>query len=209
VSITQGTERLRKCYCDNLLMINRPRLEPPGGTFRLEILQGFTVRSDTEIEAVIKEASEAFPGTSYNLLTNNCNHFTSYLCEKLTGRPAPKWMNRAASVGLSLPCLIPTDWITPPEYESVDGSLVDEEEEEDDERTRILRKEQWRRCSRVSEDEWVDEMGKFGNSGASSSTPAGRRSHAREEGPRPVTVRDTDGREVPASERAPLPRRFS
>lgn len=111
-------------------------------------------------------------------------------------------------MGLSLPCLIPTDWITPPEYESVDGSLVDAEEE-DDERTRMLRKEQWRRCSRVSEDEWTDEMGRFGSTASASSTPAGRRSHAREEGPRPVTVRDTDGREVPASERAPLPRRIS
>ncbi|TID21762.1 SAICAR synthase-like protein [Venturia nashicola] len=156
----------------------RPRLEPPGGTFRLEILQGFTVRSDAELEAVIKEASETFPGTSYNLLTNNCNHFTSYLCQKLTGRPAPKWLNRAASVGLSLPCLIPTDWITPPEYESVDGSLV-EEEDDDDERTKMLRKEQWKRCSRVSEDEWSDEMGRFGSG---SSTPNSRR---REEGPRP------------------------
>lgn len=178
-------------------------MEPPGGTFRLEILQGFTIRSDAEIEAVIKEASETFPGTSYNLLTNNCNHFTSYLCRKLTGRPAPKWLNRAASVGLSLPCLIPTDWITPPEYDSVDGLLVDDEADDDDERTRMLRKEQWRRSSRVSEDEWTDEMGRFGSG---SSTPNSRR---REEGPRPVILRDTAGREVPASERAPLPRRIS
>ena len=112
-------------------------------------------------------------------------------------------------MGLSLPCLIPTDWITPPEYESVDGSLVDAEDDDDDERTRMLRKEQWRRCSRLSEDEWTDEMGRFGSPGSASSTPAGRRSHTREEGPRPVTVRDTDGREVPASERAPLPRRIT
>lgn len=184
-------------------MGRRPRLEPPGGTFRLEILQGFTVRSDAEIEIVIKEASKTFQGTSYNLLTNNCNHFTSYLCEKLTGRPAPRWLNRAAGVGLSLPCLIPTDWITPPEYESVDGSLLDGDAEDDDERTRMLRKEQWRRCSRVSEDEWSDETGRFGSGPP---TKSGRR---REEGPRPVHVTDTDGREVPASEWAPLPRGMS
>jgi hypothetical protein len=89
----------------------------------------------------------------------------------------------------------------------MDGELVDEEED-DDERTGMLRKEQWRRCSRVSEDEWVDEMGRFGSS-SSAATPAGRRSHTREEGPRPVTLRDTDGREVPASEKAPVPRRIS
>jgi len=159
--------------------------------------------------AVIKEASERFQGTSYNLLTNNCNHFTSYLCQKLTGRPAPRWINRAASVGLSLPCLIPTDWITPPECDTVDGELVDDEEE-DDERTRMLRKEQWRRCSRLSEEEWTDEMGRFGSVSSSSSSQAGRRSYAREEGPRPVTfLRDTNGREVPASERAPVPRGVS
>lgn len=189
----------------------RPRLEPPGGTFRLEILQGFTVRNEAEIEAVMREASERFLGTSYNLLTNNCNHFTSYLCQRLTGRPAPRWLNRAASVGLSLPCLIPTDWITPPEYDTVDGELLDEEDD-DDERTRILRKEQWRRCARVSEEEenrWADEMGRFGSSSSASSVQTGRRSYAREEGPRVVSLRDTSGREMPASERAPVPKGVS
>jgi deubiquitinase DESI2 len=114
-------------------------------------------------------------------------------------------------VGLSLPCLIPTDWITPPEYDTVDGELVDEEED-DDERTRMLRKEQWRRCSRMSEDDWADEMGRVGSGSTSScsSSQAGRRSYAREEGPRPVAIlRDTSGREVPASERAPVPRGVS
>ena len=50
-------------------------------------------------------------GTSYNLLTKNCNHFTSYLCQKLTGRPAPSWLNRAASIGVALPCVVPREWI--------------------------------------------------------------------------------------------------
>uniref|UniRef100_A0A8H7TIP6 PPPDE domain-containing protein n=1 Tax=Bionectria ochroleuca TaxID=29856 RepID=A0A8H7TIP6_BIOOC len=59
----------------------RPKTEPPGGTFRCEILHGFTLASDEEIENVIREASEEFQGTAYNLLTRNCNHFTSYLPE--------------------------------------------------------------------------------------------------------------------------------
>lgn len=46
-------------------------------------------------------------GTSYNLLTKNCNHFTSFLCQKLTGRSAPSWLNRAASIGVALPCEYP------------------------------------------------------------------------------------------------------
>jgi len=187
----------------------KPRLEPPGGTFRLEILQGFTVRSDAEIDEIIREASDRFQGTSYNLLTNNCNHFTSYLCQRLTGRPAPRWLNRAASIGVALPCVVPREWIAPPDYDTVDGELVDEIE--DDERTRMLRKEQWRRCSRVSEEEqesWDSEMDRIGSS-SSSSSRAERRSYAYEEGPRIVSLRDSDGRGIPASERAPLPRGIS
>jgi deubiquitinase DESI2 len=57
-------------------------------------------------------------------LTKNCNHFTAFLCRKLTGRPGPAWLNRAASIGLALPCVVPRDWVDPPEFESADGELL-------------------------------------------------------------------------------------
>ncbi|KIH86289.1 hypothetical protein SPBR_08599 [Sporothrix brasiliensis 5110] len=101
-----------------------PRHEPPGGTFRCEILQGFTLATPAEIDAIIRSASEAFHGPSYNLLTKNCNHFTAFLCRKLTGRPGPAWLNRAASIGLALPCLVPREWVEPPEFDSADGELL-------------------------------------------------------------------------------------
>ena len=69
----------------------KPGLEPPGGTFRLAHLQGFTFRSISEIESIIREVSTQFMGTNYNLLSNNCNHFTNFLCHRLTGRKAPSW----------------------------------------------------------------------------------------------------------------------
>lgn len=49
-----------------------PRYEPPGGTFRLDVLQGFTFHTQEEIDQVIKEVSDSFLGPSYNLLTLNC-----------------------------------------------------------------------------------------------------------------------------------------
>ncbi|KAF2430570.1 DUF862-domain-containing protein [Tothia fuscella] len=180
----------------------RPRLEPPGGTFRLEIFHGYTFLTPSEIETVIKEASERFQGTSYSLLKNNCNHFTSYLCLKLTRREAPRWINRAAGIGVAFPCVVPRDWIQPPDYETADGELVDDEED-DDERTRILRKEQWRR-PRVSEEEqssWESQMDRIGGKVARSGCPSDR--------PRPVMLRDASGREMPPSERAPVPRGLS
>ncbi|CAK7216749.1 hypothetical protein SBRCBS47491_002933 [Sporothrix bragantina] len=102
----------------------KPRTEPPGGTFRCEILQGFTLATQEEIDSIIRSASEEFHGPSYNLLTKNCNHFTAYLCRKLTGLPGPAWLNRAASIGVALPCIVPRDWIDPPEYDSADGELL-------------------------------------------------------------------------------------
>ncbi|KAH0537632.1 hypothetical protein FGG08_005583 [Glutinoglossum americanum] len=118
----------------------RPKTEPPGGTFRCEILHGFTMRSEEEIEAIIKQASEKFLGTSYNLLTFNCNHFTSHLCYDLTSQTAPSWLNRAASIGLALPCVVPQEWVAPPDADTADGELLDDgDEHRDDERAIMLR----------------------------------------------------------------------
>ncbi len=106
-----------------------PKAVPPGGTFKASILHGFTIRPQAEIDQIIKEASDVFQGTSYNILTKNCNHFTAYLLERLTGRSGPGWLNRAASIGVALPCVVPKEWIAPPDFESAEGELVDEDEE--------------------------------------------------------------------------------
>ncbi|RKF56423.1 DeSI-like protein sdu1 [Erysiphe neolycopersici] len=135
-----------------------PRSIPPGGTFRCEILHGFTIRSPSEIDSIIKEASELFQGTSYNILSKNCNHFTSFLLEKLTNRPGPAWLNRAASIGLALPCVVPKEWISPPDFETANGDLVDEEEDEErvgHERTRML--ESTDSSSRISVEKTVNQ----------------------------------------------------
>ncbi|KAF6809716.1 UPF0326 protein hag1 [Colletotrichum sojae] len=117
----------------------KPKTEPPGGTFKSEILHGFTFATQAEIDMILEEASREFLGTSYNLLTKNCNHFTSYLCKKLTSRPGPGWLNRAASIGVALPCVVPRDWIDPPEYDTADGALLEEEDDHAHEGSRMLK----------------------------------------------------------------------
>ena len=64
-------------------------------------------------------------GREYDLLSKNCNHFTSELCFELTGRRAPGWLNRADGVGVKFPCVVPKEWIGVPEAE--DEELVDED----------------------------------------------------------------------------------
>ena len=160
-------------------------MEPPGGTFRCEILHGFTFRPEEEIESIIKDTSLKYQGTSYNLLGNNCNHFTSYLCERLTSRPAPAWVNRAASIGVALPCVVPRDWVAPPDHDTADGELVvdDEEDESAAMLHQITRRAHDFHASSGDGDgpDWHDE------------------DHYGEDN---RALKDTDGRVLPASERA-------
>ncbi|KKA26298.1 hypothetical protein TD95_001765 [Thielaviopsis punctulata] len=106
----------------------QPKTVPPGGTFRCEILHGFTLASPGEIEAVLKEASQKFHGTSYNILTKNCNHFTAYLVERLTGSPGPSWLNRAASIGLIFPCIVPREWLANVDPDPEDAVCLDRDD---------------------------------------------------------------------------------
>jgi hypothetical protein len=112
--------------------------------------------------------------------------------------------------------VVPRDWITPPEYEDVDGELLDDEESEDyDERSRIMRREERRRLDRkasaAEEEEWSNEIERIGRGSVSSaeSSRAALRSRyidEEEEPPRLVKLRDVGGGNVPPAERAPVPR---
>ncbi|GAA5823379.1 hypothetical protein JCM3770_006845 [Rhodotorula araucariae] len=61
------------------------------------------------IEAMRRDSE--WNGTRYRLLEKNCNTFTHELVWRLTGRRAPAWLNRAAWVATSIPCIVPTGWI--------------------------------------------------------------------------------------------------
>jgi hypothetical protein len=179
----------------------KPRIEPPGGTFKCEILHGFTLRPHDEIESILKEASESFQGTSYNLLNKNCNHFTQYLCEKLTGRSGPGWLNRAASIGVALPCVVPKEWIAPPDFETADGELVDEDDRSDsNERSRMLSDMDSSRERHSLDDRVRDEVA----SDEEWDSEEERRQGGSGKGKAPI--RDTSGRVVPPAERAPVGR---
>ena len=180
----------------------KPHTEPPGGTFRCELLQGFTFRPENEIEKIIKEVSQEFLGTSYNLLSNNCNHFTSHLCERLTSKSAPRWLNRAASIGVALPCVVPREWIAPPDHDTADGELLEEDDE--DERTSMLR-QQYHRGSSFHGSTVGDTIAStIGSEEEEWDSDRDRRKGGSGKGKR--AVRDTDERVMPASERAPPPK---
>ncbi|RWA06225.1 hypothetical protein EKO27_g8883 [Xylaria grammica] len=169
----------------------QPKTEPPGGTFRTEILQGFTFATQSEIDSIIRRASIEFDGSAYSILTRNCNHFTSYLCQKLTGRPGPGWLNRAANIGVALPCVVPREWIDPPDFETADGELLEDDSDTDaHEGSRMLRPETRRTLTPSSgQDEDPNNQDYHPNN--------------KSKGKQKSTARDSSGRRLPAAERAP------
>lgn len=160
--------------------------------------------SPSDINLIIAEAAEEFQGTGYNLLSRNCNHFTNYLCEKLTGKPAPGWLNRAANIGMALPCIVPSDWVTPPDHETADGELMAENsDDESTESSRMLGAQHGRHS--------YDEQ-QHHNQGGGSSRRVSPREQMRMDGRNEAdtakmgkTVTDTSGRRLPLAERAPVP----
>ena len=70
-----------------------------GFTFRKSILIGKTDLGPLEVRATMDQLADKYKGSSYNLITNNCNHFCDDTCMKLTGNPIPSWVNRLARIG--------------------------------------------------------------------------------------------------------------
>ena len=140
--------------------------------------------------------SEEFLGPSYNLLSKNCNHFTNTLCHRMTSRSAPSWLNRAAGIGVALPCVVPREWIAPPDHDTADGELL--EDDEYDERSTMLRSISSERVSMAGTAEQHDRATTTDVPDQDSPEESRGDGSGKGEG----LSRDTSGRIMPASERA-------
>ncbi|XP_058776402.1 deSI-like protein At4g17486 [Vicia villosa] len=101
--------------------------------------------SYSQFRSFIERLSTKYHGETYHLIAKNCNHFTDEVCQELTGKPIPAWVNRLARVGSFCNCLLPEslqveavrhqpDHIPhsdEEETESEDHSASDDSEEED------------------------------------------------------------------------------
>ncbi|GAA5972010.1 hypothetical protein JCM3765_005575 [Sporobolomyces pararoseus] len=57
------------------------------------------------------KSDPSWNGTRYDLLKRNCNSFTEELVRRLTGKTPPYWINRAAFIATSFPCIVPAGMI--------------------------------------------------------------------------------------------------
>ncbi|RAL52801.1 unnamed protein product [Cuscuta campestris] len=79
----------------------------PGFTFRKSILIGRTDLGPKEVRTFMEKLAEEYGGSSYNLITKNCNHFCNDVCTRLTGKQIPRWVNRLARLGFLCNCVLP------------------------------------------------------------------------------------------------------
>ncbi|XP_054785662.1 deSI-like protein At4g17486 [Prosopis cineraria] len=76
-----------------------PSQKNPMYTYRESIVLGITNCSIFKVNQILRELSREWPGSSYDLLSKNCNHFCDEFCENLGVPKLPGWVNRFANAG--------------------------------------------------------------------------------------------------------------
>ncbi|KAK8280861.1 hypothetical protein V6Z12_D09G203700 [Gossypium hirsutum] len=76
-----------------------PSGKNPMYTYRESVVLGRTNFSIFKVNQILRELSREWPGSSYDLLSKNCNHFCDDFCERLGVQKLPGWVNRFANAG--------------------------------------------------------------------------------------------------------------
>ncbi|PON96986.1 hypothetical protein TorRG33x02_073650 [Trema orientale] len=76
-----------------------PAGKNPMYTYREAIVLGKTNFTIFKVNQILRELSREWPGSSYDLLSKNCNHFCDEFCEMLGVPKLPGWVNRFAHAG--------------------------------------------------------------------------------------------------------------
>lgn len=85
-----------------------PRSDPTGAEVVAEIELGTHCFSSDQLDELLRRlvAEERWQAASYDLRTNNCNHFADELCRLIVERGLPGWVNRLASLPKALHALV-------------------------------------------------------------------------------------------------------
>ncbi|CAI5524518.1 unnamed protein product [Closterium sp. Naga37s-1] len=79
----------------------------PGFLFRTAIPVGTTTLSPLQVRSIVQQLACSYTGISYQIISRNCNHFTSDLCRLLVDQEPPSWINRLARTALLCNCILP------------------------------------------------------------------------------------------------------
>ncbi|KAK5584617.1 hypothetical protein RB653_006231 [Dictyostelium firmibasis] len=78
-----------------------------GVVFRESLYMGDITLSERQLQSIIDNISEDFPGKSYHPLKKNCNTFSNEFIKRLLNKEIPNYVNRLAFIGTFFSCLLP------------------------------------------------------------------------------------------------------
>eukprot|EP00731_Ephydatia_muelleri_P027946 Em0019g819a len=77
-----------------------------GVKFRESISMGFTSLTEEGVREVVSAMEKEYIGQYYDMLHNNCNHFSDDFCRRLNGSHIPRWVNRLAYISTWMPPIL-------------------------------------------------------------------------------------------------------
>ncbi|TNV75520.1 hypothetical protein FGO68_gene7765 [Halteria grandinella] len=85
-----------------------PLMVPEGVKYKESYLLG-EIKDLSKIQQTIEMVKDQFKANQYNLIQQNCNHFTEALSIALVGKRIPSYINRASRIGFFISCFLPRD----------------------------------------------------------------------------------------------------
>ena len=83
-------------------------LQADGITYKESFLLG-EVQDFSKVQTCLDLVTQQFKANQYNLIGQNCNHFTEAFALQLLGKRIPSYINRASRVGFYISCFLPRD----------------------------------------------------------------------------------------------------
>mmetsp|Transcript_7425 Transcript_7425/g.20860 ORF Transcript_7425/g.20860 Transcript_7425/m.20860 type:complete len:357 (+) Transcript_7425:17-1087(+) len=71
-------------------------------SYRENLVMGQTQLCEREVELLLMQLRDEWPGQEYDLLRKNCCHFSDELCRRLGVGSIPSWVNNLAAAGATL-----------------------------------------------------------------------------------------------------------
>lgn len=81
-------------------------LQVEGAPYKESFLMG-VVKDSKKIKETIDILKSQFKANEYNLISQNCNHFSEALVINLVGKRLPSYINRASRIGYYTSCILP------------------------------------------------------------------------------------------------------
>eukprot|EP01100_Stratorugosa_tubuloviscum_P012068 TRINITY_DN5555_c0_g1_i1.p1 TRINITY_DN5555_c0_g1~~TRINITY_DN5555_c0_g1_i1.p1 ORF type:complete len:250 (-),score=89.93 TRINITY_DN5555_c0_g1_i1:82-831(-) len=105
-------------YNTSGIVVDNPRSSPIL-TLRNSIFIAEITISYRDLQTLIDEMGQEYVGTSYHILSRNCNHFSNDFCKRLCGKQIPGWVNRLAYFASLVHCILPASFAPiPPESQN-------------------------------------------------------------------------------------------